>query len=68
MGYAVAEIAAKRGAEVVLVSGPTSLAVPAGVRAVKVRSAREMEQAVLKKSQLQSFSNIRNITIAVESE
>ncbi len=47
MGYAIAEAAARRGAEVVLVSGPTSLAEPAGVRTVKVRSAREMEQAVL---------------------
>ena len=47
MGYAIAEIAAKRGAEVVLISGPTSIAVPAGVLVVKVRSAREMEQAVL---------------------
>ena len=48
MGYAIAEVAARRGAEVILVTGPTSLSVPAGVRAVKVRSAREMEQAVLK--------------------
>ena len=47
MGYAIAEAAVRRGAEVVLVSGPTSLAEPAGVRTVKVRSAREMEQAVL---------------------
>jgi len=47
MGYAIAEAAVRRGAEVVLVSGPTSLSVPAGVRAIKVRSAREMEQAVL---------------------
>ena len=47
MGYAIAEAAARRGAEVVLVTGPTSLSVPAGVRAVKVRSARDMEQAVL---------------------
>ena len=47
MGYAIAEAAARRGAEVVLVSGPASIPVPAGVRVVKVRSAREMEQAVL---------------------
>lgn len=47
MGYAIAEAAVRRGAEVVLVSGPTSIPVPAGVRAIKVRSAREMEQAVL---------------------
>ncbi len=34
----------------------------------RIMAPGEMEQAVLKKSQLQSFSNIRNITIAVESE
>lgn len=48
MGYAIAEAAARRGAEVVLVTGPASLPLPVGVRVVKVRSAREMEQAVLK--------------------
>ena len=48
MGYAIAEEASKRGAEVILVTGPTNLSVPAGVRVVKVRSAREMEQAVLR--------------------
>ena len=34
----------------------------------RIMAPGEMEQAVLKKSQLQSFSNIQNITIAVESE
>ena len=48
MGYAIAEEASKRGAEVILVTGPTNLSVPAGVRVVKVRSAIEMEQAVLR--------------------
>ena len=47
MGYAIAEAAARRGAETILVTGPTGLDIPAGVRAIKVRSAREMEQAVL---------------------
>jgi phosphopantothenoylcysteine decarboxylase/phosphopantothenate--cysteine ligase len=42
MGYAVAEAAARRGAKVVLVSGPTALATPAGVERVDVRSAEEM--------------------------
>ena len=47
MGYAVAEEAARRGAEVVLVSGPTALATPPGVRRVDVETALEMRDAVL---------------------
>lgn len=46
MGYAIAEAAAAKGAEVVLVSGPTNLAEPADVRVVKISTAREMQQAV----------------------
>ena len=44
---AVAERAVARGADVVLVSGPTALAAPAGVRLVGVRTTREMRDAVL---------------------
>ena len=47
MGYAIAEAARKRGAEVTLVSGPTALPVPAGVNLVRVTTAREMHEAVL---------------------
>jgi phosphopantothenoylcysteine decarboxylase/phosphopantothenate--cysteine ligase len=47
MGYAVAQAAAEAGAEVCLVSGPTCLTAPAGVRRVDVQSAAEMRQAVL---------------------
>jgi phosphopantothenoylcysteine decarboxylase/phosphopantothenate--cysteine ligase len=47
MGFALAERAARRGARVILVSGPTSLADPAGVEVVRVRSAREMEAAIV---------------------
>ncbi len=47
MGYAIAAAAAERGAEVTLVSGPVSLAVPAGVKRVSVESALEMREAVL---------------------
>ena len=47
MGFAVAERASRRGAEVVLVSGPTNLACPAGVRLVPVVSAAEMKGAVM---------------------
>ena len=46
MGYAVAAAAAKRGAKVVLVSGPTALAAPEGVERVDVRSAEQMLHAV----------------------
>lgn len=48
MGYAVAIEAARRGARVVLVSGPTRLDPPVGVEIVRVRSANEMHGAVLK--------------------
>jgi phosphopantothenoylcysteine decarboxylase / phosphopantothenate---cysteine ligase len=46
MGYAVAAEAARRGARVLLVSGPSNLPVPSGVEVVRVRSAREMSAAV----------------------
>ena len=49
MGYAVAEAAARRGAHVILVSGPTSLEVPTGVERIDVRTAEEMHRAVLDK-------------------
>jgi phosphopantothenoylcysteine decarboxylase / phosphopantothenate---cysteine ligase len=47
MGYALAAEAARRGARVVLVSGPTTLAVPANVEIVRVRSAADMHAAVM---------------------
>ena len=46
MGYAVAEAAARRGARVLLVSGPTSLETPTGVERMDVRSAEDMRRAV----------------------
>ena len=47
MGYALAEAAARRGAKVILVSGPVSLPAPAGVDVVNVETAAEMHQAVM---------------------
>jgi phosphopantothenoylcysteine decarboxylase/phosphopantothenate--cysteine ligase len=47
MGFAVAREAARRGAEVVLVAGPTALETPPGVQRVDVGSAAEMRDAVL---------------------
>lgn len=46
MGYAIARVCAARGAEVTLVSGPTSLPEPVAVKTVHVTTAREMFQAV----------------------
>jgi len=48
MGYALAQAAAEAGAAVCLVSGPTCLATPAGVRRIDVQSAAEMRDAVLR--------------------
>jgi phosphopantothenoylcysteine decarboxylase/phosphopantothenate--cysteine ligase len=47
MGFAVAEAAVRRGAKVILVSGPVSLETPAGVDRIDVRTAKEMYFAVL---------------------
>jgi phosphopantothenoylcysteine decarboxylase/phosphopantothenate--cysteine ligase len=48
MGFSLAKVAAERGACVTLISGPTSLATPQGVKKVDVKSADQMLQAVLK--------------------
>ena len=47
MGFALAAAARRRGAEVILVSGPVSLPTPAGVTRINVTSALEMRAAVL---------------------
>jgi phosphopantothenoylcysteine decarboxylase/phosphopantothenate--cysteine ligase len=47
MGYALAEAAVRRGARVVLISGPTRLDPPQGVEFVSVRSAEQMHAAAL---------------------
>ena len=47
MGYALAEAALRRGARVVLVSGPTALQAPGAAEVVAVETAEEMRQAVL---------------------
>ena len=46
MGYAVAAEAARRGARVLLISGPTNLPAPSGVELIPVRSAADMHAAV----------------------
>src|SRR6267154_1014066 len=47
MGFAIAAEAARRGAEVTLVAGPTSIEAPAVREIVRVRRASDMHQAVL---------------------
>lgn len=59
MGYAVAQAAARRGAAVTLVSGPTSLQAPAGVEFVSVRTAAEMDEAVRR--------HIAKVTIVIKA-
>jgi phosphopantothenoylcysteine decarboxylase/phosphopantothenate--cysteine ligase len=46
MGYRLAEVAWERGAEVVLVSGPTGLPAPVGVTVDRIDTTAQMEQAV----------------------
>jgi phosphopantothenoylcysteine decarboxylase/phosphopantothenate--cysteine ligase len=48
MGYAIAEEANQMGAEVILISGPVAIAPPSGVTVIKVESAEDMHQEVLK--------------------
>jgi phosphopantothenoylcysteine decarboxylase/phosphopantothenate--cysteine ligase len=47
MGYAMAQAAAEAGAEVMLVSGPTSLEAPCGVTRIDVTTARQMHEQVM---------------------
>ncbi len=47
MGYALARSAVRRGARVILISGPVNLAAPDGVELLSVTSAREMQAAVM---------------------
>ena len=59
MGYAIAEIAARRGAEVTLVSGPTKIKPPMFVNTIYVQSANDMYKAVME--------NLPNCDILVKS-
>ena len=47
MGYAIAEAAARRGARVILVSGPTKLDAPEGVERLQIESSAQLCEAVL---------------------
>ena len=50
MGYALAEAAQRRGARVVLVSGPVALEAPAGVELVRIETAEQMRSAVVSRA------------------
>jgi len=58
-GYAIAQAARQRGARVILVSGPTGLAVPFGVEQVCVESARDMQAAVM--------GHVRECTVVIKA-
>jgi phosphopantothenoylcysteine decarboxylase/phosphopantothenate--cysteine ligase len=51
MGYAIAVAARDRGAEVVLVTGPTALANPGGIRVISAKTVKDMRDAVLPESE-----------------
>ena len=59
MGYAIARAALRRGAEVVLVSGPTALIPPPGAIFVPVQTAEEMREAV--------FHHLPQATIVIKA-
>jgi phosphopantothenoylcysteine decarboxylase/phosphopantothenate--cysteine ligase len=55
MGFQIAAAASSRGAEVLLISGPTALDTPIGVKRIDIRSAREMYDAVTSHSDQQDI-------------
>ena len=55
MGYSLARVAMERGAEVTLVTGPTSIPVPRFVKVVEIQSAQEMFEAVTAVSDVQDI-------------
>ncbi len=59
MGFALADEAAKRGAEVILIAGPVSLPTPIGVRRIDVRTAEEMRSAV--------FAEFEHATVVIKT-
>nr|MDA3902960.1 bifunctional phosphopantothenoylcysteine decarboxylase/phosphopantothenate--cysteine ligase CoaBC [Desulfuromusa sp.] len=59
MGFAVAAVAQERGAQVVLVAGPTHLTVPVGVRCLPICSAEEMRSTV--------FDHLDNVDVVIKA-
>jgi phosphopantothenoylcysteine decarboxylase/phosphopantothenate--cysteine ligase len=58
MGYALAESAVRRGAKVILVSGPVALDPPSGAEVIRVKTAQEMRDAV--------FAHLEPATVIVK--
>jgi phosphopantothenoylcysteine decarboxylase/phosphopantothenate--cysteine ligase len=50
MGYAIAEVAARRGARVILVSGPVALTAPKNIEIIRVLTAEQMRHAVIERA------------------
>ena len=48
MGYAIAKVAANRGADVILISGPVNIPIPHHVKIINIISAKDMFEAVKK--------------------
>ncbi|WP_395822832.1 bifunctional phosphopantothenoylcysteine decarboxylase/phosphopantothenate--cysteine ligase CoaBC [Collimonas sp.] len=65
MGYALARAACEAGAEVTLVSGPTALATPYGVRRISVQTAQQMHDIVMHQLTSQSADSAGAIDIFV---
>jgi phosphopantothenoylcysteine decarboxylase/phosphopantothenate--cysteine ligase len=59
MGYALARTARRRGADVILISGPTPLPPPPGVKVIRVQTAAEMQQTVL--------ANLTRVSVVVKA-
>ena len=59
MGFAIAAAAQQRGAQVILIAGPTNLTVPVGVRCMPVFSADEMRTAV--------FTHLDNVDVVIKA-
>ncbi|WP_029917761.1 bifunctional phosphopantothenoylcysteine decarboxylase/phosphopantothenate--cysteine ligase CoaBC [Pelobacter seleniigenes] len=59
MGFAIAAAARRRGGQVVLVAGPSTLAVPEGVRCLPVFTAEEMRTAV--------FNHLENVDVVIKA-
>src|SRR4029077_8017997 len=59
MGYALAEVALRRGARVILITGPVALKPPASADVVQVQTASEMRDAVL--------ANLERATVVIKA-
>ena len=59
MGYAIAQVAADRGAQTILVSGPTALTAPRGVEMIQVETALEMRAAM--------FDHLPKATVVIKA-